>query len=42
VGQLVPILSGLEEGKRYVAEGAFIVKAELSKAIMEGKTCSGH
>jgi cobalt-zinc-cadmium efflux system membrane fusion protein len=42
IGQLVPILSGLAEGKRYVAEGAFIVKAEMSKAIMEGKTCSGH
>lgn len=42
VGRMVPILGGLDEGKRYVSAGAFIVKAELSKAIMEGKTCSGH
>lgn len=42
MGQMVPVLSGLEEGKRYVAAGSFIIKAELAKAIMEGKTCSGH
>lgn len=42
VADMVPILSGLEEGKRYVSAGAFIVKAEIAKGIMEGKTCSGH
>jgi len=42
IGSLVPVLSGLEEGKRYVVAGAFILKAELAKGIMEGKTCSGH
>lgn len=42
IGRMVPIVAGLEEGKRYVSNGAFIVKAEMSKAIMEGKTCSGH
>jgi cobalt-zinc-cadmium efflux system membrane fusion protein len=41
-GEMVPILSGLEEGTRIVVEGAFIVKAELVKGEMEGKTCSGH
>jgi hypothetical protein len=39
---MVPVLSGLEEGQRFVSEGAFILKAELVKGIMEGKTCSGH
>lgn len=42
ISQMIPVLSGLEEGKRYVAAGSFIIKAELAKAIMEGKTCSGH
>jgi cobalt-zinc-cadmium efflux system membrane fusion protein len=42
VGRMVPVLSGLEEGKRFVSEGTFVLKAELAKGIMEGKTCSGH
>ena len=37
-----PVLAGLAEGQRYAAAGSFIIKAELAKAIMEGKTCSGH
>jgi len=41
-GTLVPVLSGLEEGTPVVVEGAFVVKAEIAKGIMEGKTCSGH
>lgn len=41
-GTLIPILSGLEEGTPVVVEGAFIIKAEIAKGIMEGKTCSGH
>jgi len=41
-GTSVPILSGLDEGTPIVVEGAFIVKAELAKGEMEGKTCSGH
>ncbi|MBM3333770.1 efflux RND transporter periplasmic adaptor subunit [Candidatus Sumerlaeota bacterium] len=42
VGRIVPVLSGLEEGRRFVSEGAFLLKAELAKGEMEGKTCSGH
>lgn len=38
----VEIIKGLEKGKRIVVEGAFLVKAEIAKGIMEGKTCSGH
>lgn len=41
-GRMVPVLSGLEEGQRIVTAGSFILKAELAKGIMEGKTCSGH
>lgn len=41
-GRMVPIESGLEEGEQVVVEGAFVIKAELAKGIMEGKTCSGH
>jgi len=38
----VEIAKGLEQGTRVVVEGAFVIKAEIAKAIMEGKTCSGH
>jgi len=41
-GSHVEITKGLEKGKRVVVEGAFLVKAEIAKGIMEGKTCSGH
>jgi len=42
IGGRIPVLAGLEEGMRYVNGGSFIVKAQLAKATMEGKTCSGH
>jgi cobalt-zinc-cadmium efflux system membrane fusion protein len=42
IGQMVPLLSGLAEGRRFVSGGTFVLKAELAKGIMEGKTCSGH
>lgn len=42
VNGMVPILAGLEEGNRFACDGAFLLKAELAKSIMEGKTCSGH
>lgn len=42
INGMVPILSGLEEGKRFVSNGAFILKAQLAKGEMEGKSCSGH
>lgn len=38
----VEIVKGLEQGTRIVVEGAFVIKAEIAKGIMEGKTCSGH
>mgnify|MGYP001438348557 CR=1 FL=1 len=41
-GRMVAIESGLEEGTPVVVDGAFVIKAELAKGIMEGKTCSGH
>ena len=31
IGGHVTVLSGLEEGERYVAKGGFILKAELGK-----------
>jgi cobalt-zinc-cadmium efflux system membrane fusion protein len=36
VGGLVPVLSGLNEGEKFVAAGSFILKAEL------GKSSAGH
>lgn len=36
------IIKGLTPGTRIVTEGAFVIKAEIAKGIMEGKTCSGH
>ena len=42
IGSMVPVISGLEEGALVVTAGAFIIKAELAKSDMEGKTCSGH
>ncbi len=41
-GAMIPVLEGLKEGEGVVVEGAFLVKAEIAKSIMEGKTCSGH
>jgi len=41
-GKMVPVFKGIEEGARVVVDGAFLVKAELAKGEMEGKTCSGH
>lgn len=41
-GGMVPVLTGLEAGTPIAVEGAFVIKAELAKGIMEGKTCSGH
>jgi len=35
-GGLVEVLSGLEEGERYAARGAFILKSELKKGEIEG------
>lgn len=42
VGEMIPVLSGVEEGAPIVVAGNFIIKAEMAKGIMEGKTCSGH
>ena len=42
VNGMVPLVVGVREGMEVVTEGAFIVKAEMAKAVMEGKTCSGH
>ena len=42
VGGLAPILAGLKEGERVATGGVFVLKAHLEKALMEGKTCSGH
>lgn len=41
-GGLVPIAAGLQAGDRVVVAGAFVLKAQYEKALMEGKTCSGH
>jgi len=41
-GGLVPIAAGLQTGDRVVVAGAFVLKAQYEKALMEGKTCSGH
>jgi len=41
-GSFVPITSGLQPGDRVVVAGAFVLKAQYEKALMEGKTCSGH
>jgi cobalt-zinc-cadmium efflux system membrane fusion protein len=41
-GKMIPVLQGLEEGTGVIVEGAFLVKAEIAKGEMEGKTCSGH
>lgn len=41
-GGLVPIAAGLQAGDRVVVTGAFVLKAQYEKALMEGKTCSGH
>ncbi len=41
-GKMIPVLSGIKEGERIVVDGAFLVKAEIAKGEMEGKTCSGH
>lgn len=38
----IPVLSGLKAGEKVVVNGAFILKAELAKGVMEGKTCTGH
>lgn len=32
IGGMVPVLSGLAEGERFVAAGSFILKAELGKS----------
>lgn len=41
-GVFLPLLGGLAEGERIVVQGAFLLKAELAKGEMEGKSCSGH
>lgn len=41
-GGMVPVLSGLKEDTLVVTAASFLIKAEMGKAIMEGKTCSGH
>ena len=38
----VEVVDGLEAGTRVVVDGSFVIKAELVKGMMEGKTCSGH
>jgi cobalt-zinc-cadmium efflux system membrane fusion protein len=35
VGRVVPIVSGLKEGERFVVSGSFILKAELGKSSVE-------
>ncbi len=41
-GEMVAVLEGLDDDAQVVTQGSFIIKAELAKSIMEGKTCSGH
>ena len=40
--QMTSVLQGLSAGDPVVVAGAFVIKAELGKAVMEGKSCSGH
>ncbi len=41
-GDRIPIESGLRPGDRVAVSGAFVLKAQYEKGLMEGKTCSGH
>ena len=40
--QHIRILAGLEEGTRYVAEGAFELKAKIITSAMDGHAGHGH
>lgn len=42
IAGMVPIRSGLSEGTPIAVTGTFVIKSEMAKGIMEGKTCSGH
>ena len=35
IGRMVPVVSGLKEGEKYVVSGSFILKAELGKSSVQ-------
>ena len=39
-GEYIEIVSGLEQGQKYVAKGAFTLKSEMNKSTED--PCGGH